>query len=164
VYNPFPSKTFLEIPPGMDRFVLDLLTFGPRYSILVMPRRPHARLDATSHPSAQGVGWSLVAFQELGDRKNGSFSHALGLQVPTGATLSHFLHCTWLSELGKWSYSLVNKQFATESGHRNSWFTHSTWWFFSIVFCDGLTEGKFLAAKSPRSVAHLQINWMLLIR
>ena len=34
---------------------------------------------------------------------------------------------------GKMSYTLVNSQFAIENGHRNSWFSHSQWWF-SIVF------------------------------
>ena len=48
--------------------------------------------------------------------------------------------CQWMTiPSGHFSY------IAIEHGHRNSWFTHQTWWFsliFHIVFCEFLSEGN----------------------
>jgi hypothetical protein len=38
-------------------------------------------------------------------------------------------------------YPLVNKQFAIENDHRNSWFTHSKWWIFPVRYVNVYQAG-----------------------
>ena len=60
------------------------------------------------------------------------------------------------------NYPLVNIQKAIENGHRNSWFSHETWWIFPVRFLYVYqAEGKWYCGWASESLQQLIHVWRL---